>query len=190
MDQAIDDRPTPTSTDQTQSMTERVAPLLLVAASVFAIDQITKAIIRSWLSVGTYWPSDFELIRISHVENEGAAFGTLQGAGPLLIITTGVAIVLIALTMLRSESYPRSHLYALALILGGAIGNRDQILQAFLLDLERAQIVEMVQGEGAAFPGHPAGVLQAKVEIVRHAFGFPVSLRGVGGWCAAGAAAW
>ena len=116
-------------------MTERVAPLLLVAASVFAIDQITKAVIRSWLEVGTYWPSDFELIRISHVENDGAAFGTLQGAGPLLIITTGVAIVLIALTMLRSESYPRSHLYALALILGGAIGNLvDRIARGSVTD--------------------------------------------------------
>jgi signal peptidase II len=134
MDQAIDDRAESTR-ERAQSMPERVGPLLLIAATVFVIDQLTKAAIRGWLEVGTYWPADFELIRISHVENRGAAFGTLQGAGPLLVIPTAIAIVLIALTLLRSDSYPRSHLFALAMILGGAVGNlADRLVRGSVTD--------------------------------------------------------
>lgn len=123
MNQVIEDPANPASVERGQGVVERIGPLLLVAAAVFAVDQVTKALIRGWLAVGETWPGDVELIRLAHVENDGAAFGILQGAGTLLIITTSVAIALIALTMLRSDSYPRSHLYALALILGGAIGN-------------------------------------------------------------------
>ena len=135
MTQAIEDTANSASRDRAPSLTERVGPLLLISAAVFAVDQLTKALIRGWLAEGERWPGDFELLQISHVENSGAAFGMLQGAGPLLVITTSVAIALIALTMLRSDSYPRSHLYALALILGGAIGNlADRLTRGSVTD--------------------------------------------------------
>jgi len=135
MTHAIEDSATPATVERAPGMSERLGPLLLVAAVVFAADQASKALIRGWLSIGEHWPVDFELIRFSHVENEGAAFGILQGAGPLLVITTSVAIVLIALTMLRSDSYPQSHLYAMALILGGAIGNlADRLFRGSVTD--------------------------------------------------------
>ena len=135
MDQAIEDQAGSAAPSRAQSLTERTGPLLLVAALVFAVDQASKAAIRAWLAVGEHWPADFELIRIGHVENEGAAFGILQGAGPFLVVTTTVAIVLIAMTMLRSESYSRPYLYALALILGGAVGNlSDRIARGAVTD--------------------------------------------------------
>lgn len=135
MDQAIEDHGDAASLERAEGAVGRAAPLLVVAAIVFAIDQLSKVLIRSWLAVGERWPSDVELLRFTHVENDGAAFGILQGAGPLLIVTTTVAIALIALTMLRADSYPRSHLFALALILGGAIGNlTDRIARGSVTD--------------------------------------------------------
>ena len=135
MDQTFDDRAESATTDRAQGLVGRMGPLLLIAAGVFAIDQLSKALIRGWLILGERWPADFELIRFSHVENDGAAFGILQGAGPILVVTTGVAILLIALTMLRGDSYPRPHLYALALILGGAIGNLvDRVARGSVTD--------------------------------------------------------
>lgn len=134
MDQAIEDH-TDSAANTAEGIVGRAGPLLLIAATVFAIDQITKAIVRSQLALGEVWPADFELIRFSHVENRGAAFGILQGAGPLLVVTTTVAIALIALTMFRGSSYPRSHLYALALVLGGAIGNlADRLARGSVTD--------------------------------------------------------
>lgn len=135
MNHVIEDPAGPTPVDGARSLAERAGPLLLIAAVVFAVDQISKAAIRGWLAVGEHWPADFELIRFGHVENEGAAFGILQGAGPLLVVTTAVAIVLIAITMLRADTYPRPYLYALALILGGAVGNlTDRLARGAVTD--------------------------------------------------------
>lgn len=135
MNHVIDDSGGSASVDGARSLTERAGPLLLIAAVVFAVDQLSKAVIRGWLAVGEHWPANFELIRFGHVENTGAAFGILQGAGPLLIVTTSVAIVLIAITMLRVQTYSRPYLYALALILGGAVGNlTDRLARGAVTD--------------------------------------------------------
>jgi signal peptidase II len=135
MNHVIDDPAGSASAERARGLAERAGPLLLIAAVVFAVDQLTKTLIRGWLAVGEHWPDNFELIRLSHVENEGAAFGILQGAGPLLVVTTAVAIVLIAVTMLRSETYSRPYLYALALILGGAVGNlADRLARGSVTD--------------------------------------------------------
>ena len=123
MDQAIDERPDSTPIEAREGLVERTGPLLLLAATVFALDQGSKALIRRWLSEGEYWPANAELIRISHYENTGAAFGILQGAGPLFVIATLVAIVVISFTIFRGNSYPRWFTFALALVLGGAVGN-------------------------------------------------------------------
>ena len=134
MDQAIEDH-TALTASAAEGFAGRAGPLLLIAVTVFSIDQVTKAFVRSRLALGEVWPTDFNLIRFSHVENRGAAFGILQGAGPLLVVTTTVAIALIALTMFRGGSYPRSHLYALALVLGGAVGNlADRIARGSVTD--------------------------------------------------------
>ncbi len=135
MNHVIEDPAGSASMDRARSLTERAGPLLLIAAVVFAIDQVSKALVRSWLAVGESWPADFELIRFGHVENNGAAFGILQGAGPLLVVTTTIAIVLIAVVMVRAETYPRPYLYALALILGGAVGNlADRLVRGAVTD--------------------------------------------------------
>jgi signal peptidase II len=123
MDQVIDEHSATSTTEASQGLVERASPLLLLAAAVFAIDQGSKALIRNWLAEGEYWPVDAELIRISHYENTGAAFGILQGAGPLFVVTTVVAIIVISFTIFRENDYPRWFTIALALVLGGAIGN-------------------------------------------------------------------
>jgi len=125
----------PSHLDRNTGMIRRITPLFFVAAIVFGIDQSTKALIRSWLAVGEVWPADAELLRLSHVQNTGAAFGILQGAGPFLMITTAIAILLIALVIIRSDTYARPQLYAFALILGGAVGNlTDRIVYGSVTD--------------------------------------------------------
>ena len=123
MDQVIDEHSDTSPAEASQGLVERASPLLLLAAVVFALDQGSKALIRSWLAEGEYWPANAELLRISHYENTGAAFGILQGAGPLFVVTTIVAIIVISFTIFRGNDYPRWFTLALALVLGGAIGN-------------------------------------------------------------------
>jgi signal peptidase II len=101
----------------------RDAPFLLVAAGVFALDQLTKAIVRNRLALGESWPSDDWLVRITHVTNSGAAFGILQGQAVFLTVTAFVAIGAI---VFYYAFPPLEHRYlrlALGLQLGGALGN-------------------------------------------------------------------
>ena len=101
----------------------RGAPFFLVAGVVFALDQVTKALIRDWLAVGESWPSDGWLVKITHVTNTGAAFGILQDAGLFLTITAFIAIGAIVFYYLYPPLEHGLLRVAMGLLLGGAAGN-------------------------------------------------------------------
>ena len=94
-----------------------------IAAAVVLLDQATKALIRARLDEGDVWPGGFDLIRIAHVENSGAAFGILQGAGPFLIVTSIVGVAVVLFFLRTAPTGDRIYSAGLALILGGAFGN-------------------------------------------------------------------
>lgn len=101
----------------------RVAPFLGVSAIVVGLDQATKAFIRANLEEGEWWPFIGTALRISHVENPGAAFGILQGAGTFLLVFTVIGVIaLLAYLLLLPQTSPW-YPFGLALVLGGAIGN-------------------------------------------------------------------
>lgn len=113
----------------------RFAPLLTGAAIVVAFDQSSKALIRNWLAVGETWPGGWNLIRLAHVENSGAAFGILQGGGGFLIVASVVAIVAVAAFLWWAPPQARLFAVALSLILGGAVGNLiDRLTQGTVTD--------------------------------------------------------
>ncbi|MXZ45612.1 MAG: signal peptidase II [Chloroflexi bacterium] len=106
-----------------------------VAIGAIVADQATKALIRAWLAEGETWPAGFELIRLSHVENTGAAFGILQGAGPLLVISSIVGVVVVLVLLYTAPAGDRLYTAALALVLGGAVGNLiDRVLRGEVTD--------------------------------------------------------
>jgi signal peptidase II len=94
----------------------------LVAVLVIALDQLTKIIIRSNLSLGETW-TEFSFIRIIRVTNTGAAFGILQGQGFFLTVTTLFGLIAILLYYLYPPMEHGLLRIALGLQLGGAIGN-------------------------------------------------------------------
>jgi signal peptidase II len=113
----------PPTANRITSRLRRDAPFFLVAAAVIALDQATKALVRGGLAVGESWPNDGWLVKITHVTNSGAAFGILQGQGVFLTVTAFVAIAAI---VVYYAFPPLEHGFlrlALALQLGGAIGN-------------------------------------------------------------------
>lgn len=100
--------------------------LVLVAGIVVLLDQVTKAIVRVSLPFGASW-TPFEgflsFLRIVHWENTGAAFGMFQGGGLIFGILAVIVSVIIAIYF---PKIPKEYIFmriAIAMQLGGAIGN-------------------------------------------------------------------
>ena len=116
-------------------MNRRHLVLGVIAGSVTGLDQATKLGVRAWLDLGERWPHGAELLRITHVENSGAAFGILEGAQNFLLFSSVVAIALVAIYLWLAP--PNNPIYdvALALVLGGATGNLvDRLVRGTVTD--------------------------------------------------------
>ncbi|HEX3058743.1 MAG TPA: signal peptidase II, partial [Usitatibacter sp.] len=98
---------------------------LAVSAAVIVLDLATKAWVASALSIGdVVRVAPFFNLILTH--NTGAAFSFLAGAGGwqrwfFTIVAIAISIVLVV--MLRRPHRDRLVPFALALVLGGAIGN-------------------------------------------------------------------
>lgn len=92
------------------------------AVLVVALDQITKALVRTFIEPGAFWPDHWP-VRLSHVTNSGAAFGILKDQTAFLIVTTLIGLAAI---YLYYRYPPFDHFVApvaIGLMLGGAVGN-------------------------------------------------------------------
>ncbi len=99
-----------------------------LAGAVFAIDRLTKWIIETRVSAfdtHVVIPGFFEIV---HSENQGAAFGLFADSSSewravLLIGFSVVALIALTVMLWRTSRLDRITSVALALILGGAMGN-------------------------------------------------------------------
>ena len=96
---------------------------LALAAAIVVGDLVTKWVIRTRLDRGDAWPDPDWNVRIVHYANTGAAFGILEGAGSLLIVTSVVGVALILVYLFNPGMASPLVRAGLALMLGGAIGN-------------------------------------------------------------------
>ena len=112
-------------------------PWLGLALLILIADQFTKVLILGYYKLGdaTAVTSFFNVVR---VHNSGAAFSFLAGAGGWqrwLFTVIGVAAALFIVWLLRSHAGQRLFSFALARILGGALGNViDRSLHGYVVD--------------------------------------------------------
>jgi signal peptidase II len=99
----------------------RIAPLgLAVAAGIVVLDQLTKLWAVSRLKDG----DDIDIwwtLRLNYSENNGMAFGRMQGMGPVIAVVAMVIVVVLLISLKHSPS--RTADVAVGLVLGGAVGN-------------------------------------------------------------------
>ncbi len=100
----------------------REALFIATVLSIFGLDQLTKFLVRSYMTVGESVP-DGSPIRLTYIKNTGGAFGLFPNQTLFLVIVgaLGVAIILYFYRK-QSLSSPLLRL-SLALQLGGAFGN-------------------------------------------------------------------
>jgi len=114
-----------------------IAPWLGLAALAFALDQISKWLILASFALGdsVTVTSFFNVVR---VHNEGAAFSFLAGASGWqrwFFTAIGIAASVFIIWMLRSHPGQKLFAFALACILGGAIGNvLDRLVHGYVVD--------------------------------------------------------
>ncbi|MFC7513394.1 signal peptidase II [Herbaspirillum sp. GCM10030257] len=114
-----------------------IAPWLGIAAIIVLIDQITKITVNKMFTFGESVPvtSFFNLVL---AYNKGAAFSFLANeSGWQRYVFTGVAIaaVIFITYLLKRHAGQRLFCWALALILGGAVGNViDRVLYGHVID--------------------------------------------------------
>ncbi|MEO8389433.1 signal peptidase II [Polaromonas sp.] len=114
-----------------------VLPWLGLALILLIADQFTKVLILGYYNLGdsTYVTSFFNVVR---VHNTGAAFSFLASASGWqrwFFTAIGIAAALFILWLLRSHSGQKLFSFALACILGGAIGNVvDRAMHGYVVD--------------------------------------------------------
>jgi len=112
-------------------------PWLGLSLAIFVADQFTKVLILGYYRLGdsTYITSFFNVVR---AHNTGAAFSFLAGASGWqrwFFTAIGIAAAIFIVWMLRSHPGQRLFSFALACILGGAIGNVvDRLLHGYVVD--------------------------------------------------------
>jgi len=105
----------------------------LVALGVLALDQATKAIVRSELEVGErrQLVAFVDLVRTN---NDGVAFGALGGGGILVGVVVAAAITALLAYFAFNASKPLAWLPT-GLLAGGALGNVvDRVRYGYVTD--------------------------------------------------------
>jgi signal peptidase II len=122
--------------------------LLSVTVLVILLDRVSKFYIDRHVSTGSVHTVIPGVFRISHVLNTGAAFSmfeesTSPGTVRMGLIAFSVfAILMVAIMLWRTARTFTSTSIALALILGGAIGNLyDRIHYRFVIDFLEVTIL-------------------------------------------------
>jgi signal peptidase II len=112
-------------------------PWLSLALLLALLDQLTKVLILGAFEHGhtTAVTSYFNLVR---VHNSGAAFSFLAGASGWqrwFFTAIGVAATVFIVYLLRAHPGQKLFCFALACILGGAVGNViDRLLHGYVVD--------------------------------------------------------
>ena len=113
---------------------------LWLPIAIVALDQLTKAIVRSRVPLSASVEVVSGFMNITHVRNTGAAFG-LFNAADFPFKTVAIAVVALAAIVwvgVYAAGLPRHHWLArlgLALIMGGAAGNLlDRVLIGSVVD--------------------------------------------------------
>ncbi len=126
-----------TSFKKTSISTSSLLPWLGLALALLLADQFTKVMILGYYRLGdaTYVTSFFNVVR---VHNTGAAFSFLASASGWqrwFFTAIGITAAVFIIWMLKSHAGQKLFSFAMACILGGAVGNViDRTLHGYVVD--------------------------------------------------------
>jgi signal peptidase II len=150
-------------------------PYLVLVVAILALDRWTKFLIQSRFDLDDSVSVIDGFFNITYVQNTGVAFGifssvSLPAKSILLSAFAGLAVVLVITYSLRTPLQNRLLHTALALILGGALGNLyDRIAYGYVVDFLEFYIRNYHWPSfNIADSAISAGVVLLAIEIMRN----------------------
>lgn len=114
--------------------------LIACAGLIGSLDQLTKFFFSLYLEPGQSVPLVKGFLDLSLVHNEGAAFGLFSSLplayrGPAFVLLPCLTLLFILFFFSRLTEQQRLSVYALSLVVGGAIGNLvDRLRLGYVVD--------------------------------------------------------
>lgn len=114
--------------------------LLALSGLIVALDQLTKNFVVARLRLGESFTVISQVFNLTRVHNTGAAFGLLASLPPDIRepFFYGMPAIVLAIILIVFYRLHQAHtlsIYALALIVGGALGNlADRLRLGFVVD--------------------------------------------------------
>ncbi|WP_427169084.1 signal peptidase II [Fusobacterium nucleatum] len=110
---------------------------ILLFLILLIIDQYSKFIVDSTLSVGETVPVIDGFFNLTYVQNRGVAFGLFQGKIDIVSILALIAIALILFYFCKNlKKISFLERIAYTMIFSGAVGNMiDRLFRAFVIDM-------------------------------------------------------
>lgn len=133
----------------------------LLPLVIILVDQITKWLIHSRFDLYESVPVVGDFIRLTYIRNPGGAFGLRWGHGAVYFVSAILIIAWITWQLWRQAHTRHLSVWALASILGGAIGNMiDRIVHGEVIDFIDVEFFDMrVSGFDIGILSHPGYVL-------------------------------
>lgn len=118
------------------------AKLLGWSIVIIIIDQITKLLIKNYMQLSESISILGNVLRLTYIKNPGMAFGILIGGKLFYTVFASLACVVILIYLFRLKPENFWARFALASILGGAIGNLiDRLMYSEVVDFIDIRII-------------------------------------------------
>jgi signal peptidase II len=123
-------------------------PLFTVTGFIIALDQISKAWIVNNLNIGETIlpiPALFPYFQFTRSTNTGFAFGIAEGGSSIILLVNIIIVLVLLYTYTRSAAKANLQHIALALVVGGALGNIiDRIQHGYVVDFFHIVIPNLI----------------------------------------------
>ena len=107
---------------------------LIISLLIVTFDYIIKLKVKNNMNVGESINVVGNFLKITYIQNKGAAFGMLQEQQNLFLIVGFITIVFLVNLFLKAED--KLTKTAISMVIGGAIGNIvDRILYGYVVDM-------------------------------------------------------
>lgn len=113
---------------------------IIIAALVVLLDRLTKSLVADKITLHDYVDVIPGLFRLTHVQNQGAAFGLFSDSPSewkvaMLILFSVAALAVVSALLWKNGNAMNATAIALSLVFGGALGNLwDRVASGRVID--------------------------------------------------------